>query len=469
MKQPVMSVPKNWAPFNEKAVEYINRSLEPTTWMSVLEGGKRGGKNVANCILFGAIIDSSRDGLFLAAGVSQGTAKMNILDSDGLGLSRYFKGRCSVGKYQGIDCLQVHTPKGLKHILFTGGGRSTDYKRIKGFSFGAVYITEANECDLVFIRECLDRTLSSYQRKIIIDFNPKPIRHRFYREFLNEFVEVNADCSKVEYRVDGVVYEHFNIFDNMAIDDIKLAGVLSTYNKTSAWYQSDILGKRVSSTGLIYPEFGKNQLVTPEYIANKIRTREWGNPEYTIGIDVGGTDATVATLCGIFTTNNSTRNHTKVAVVLDGFYHKQGNMTGMTYDSYAKLIVSRIKNAWLMQYPKLSLGNMWVESADKLFRQTLITEMQRQGMSTLHSITVNPSYKDDSIVNRIRFIDILINQNRFFINSTLENWITAYSECCWDAEEFNNGEWVRVDNGSYPVDCLDSTEYALIPYKQDLL
>ena len=32
-----------------------------------------------------------------------------------------------------------------------------------------------------------------------------------------------------------------------------------------------------------------------------------------------------------------------------------------------------------------------------------------------------------------------------------------------------NLNWVRVDDGSYPVDCLDSTEYAIQPYKQELL
>jgi len=39
----------------------------------------------------------------------------------------------------------------------------------------------------------------------------------------------------------------------------------------------------------------------------------------------------------------------------------------------------------------------------------------------------------------------------------------------WDEKRRQLGDWVRLDNGSYPVDCLDSAEYATIAYKSKLL
>ena len=80
-----------------------------------------------------------------------------------------------------------------------------------------------------------------------------------------------------------------------------------------------------------------------------------------------------------------------------------------------------------------------------------------------------PAYKKDGIVDRIRLGNILINQGRFFVVNHLKPWIEAYENAMWDDEEYEKGEWERIDDGSYPVDCLDSAEYSIQPYKESLL
>lgn len=82
---------------------------------------------------------------------------------------------------------------------------------------------------------------------------------------------------------------------------------------------------------------------------------------------------------------------------------------------------------------------------------------------------VVPAYKKDGIVDRIRLENILINQGRFFVMNHLKPWIEAFENAMWDDEEYEKGDWVRVDDGSYPVDCLDSAEYSIHPYKESLL
>ena len=44
------------------------------------------------------------------------------------------------------------------------------------------YVTEANECDPTFLKEVEDRTLSSDDRKIFHDLNPKGTKHSHYTE-----------------------------------------------------------------------------------------------------------------------------------------------------------------------------------------------------------------------------------------------------------------------------------------------
>jgi hypothetical protein len=80
-----------------------------------------------------------------------------------------------------------------------------------------------------------------------------------------------------------------------------------------------------------------------------------------------------------------------------------------------------------------------------------------------------PSYKKDGIVDRINLQNILINQGRKKIANHLSKWFEAYENALWDSDEYADKEWVRVDDGSYPVDCLDSDEYSIQPFKQHLL
>ena len=51
----------------------------------------------------------------------------------------------------------------------------------------------------------------------------------------------------------------------------------------------------------------------------------------------------------------------------------------------------------------------------------------------------------------------------------IDDLAEAYQMAVWDAEEYEKGEWVRVDDGSYPVDCLDSAEYSMYGFKRHLL
>lgn len=233
------------APFTQNQADYFNRCFDH--WFNVAEGGKRGGKNVLQTMAFCAMLEEHPNKLHLIAGVSQTTAKLNILDCDGFGLLNYFEGDCREGKYKDRSCLYVQTKTGEKVVLISGGAKDGDEKYIKGNTYGMAYVTEANECHPKFIKEVFDRTLSSSERKIFHDLNPKAPGHWYYTDIL-AFHE-NKQLNNPLY---GYNYGHFTIADNLSISDDKLKKTLTTYQKGTVWYDRDILGKRKVAQGLVY-------------------------------------------------------------------------------------------------------------------------------------------------------------------------------------------------------------------------
>ena len=257
------------APFTQNQVDYLSRCFY--SWFNVAEGGKRGGKNVLQTLAFCTLLEVHPNKLHLIAGVSQTTAKLNILDCDGFGLTNFFEGRCREGKYKDRSCLYVQTKTGEKVVLISGGAKDGDEKYIKGNTYGMAYVTEANECHQKFIKEVFDRTLSSSDRKIFHDLNPKAPKHWYYTDVIEFHLQKQAKNPNYGYN-----YGHFTIADNLSIDDNKLRTVLSTYKKGTVWYDRDILGLRKIAEGLVY-EFGESNIV------DEIPS----NGEYYISIDYG--------------------------------------------------------------------------------------------------------------------------------------------------------------------------------------
>ena len=271
----------DYAPLCRKQSEYIRRSL--TSWLNVAEGGKRAGKNIMNIIAWAACLEDHPDKLHLAAGVSISATKLNILDSNGFGLVHIFKGRCREGMYKDRDALFLKTRTGEKIILIAGGADNGSEAKIKGQTYGSVYITEANECCEAFVKECFVRTLSSHQRKVFMDLNPKGPQHWFYVDLLN-FYEKGAKDGAIT----GYNYEHFTVLDNLSMSDHQLCELMATYDKKSFWYAVDILGLRTAPEGIIY-----DMWTVDNTFAQTDVSQGWKSVcEHYVGIDYGTSNAT---------------------------------------------------------------------------------------------------------------------------------------------------------------------------------
>ena len=274
------------APFSQNQVDYLLRTQN--SWYNVAEGGKRGGKNVLQVLAFCMALQNHPNKLHLIAGVSQTTAKLNIVDCDGFGLMNFFDGKCRQGKYNDRSALFVNTNNGEKIILVSGGAKDGDEKYIKGNTYGMAYVTEANECHPNFIQEVFDRTLSSADRKIFHDLNPKAESHWYYTDVLDFHQEKQRKDRNYGYN-----YGHFTIADNLSISDEKLRNTLKTYQKGTVWYERDILGRRKTAQGIIFPNFASDQ--TPYIIKQKDLPKRFRYVE--CGFDIGGNGSAYAMTC----------------------------------------------------------------------------------------------------------------------------------------------------------------------------
>ncbi|MBQ8160920.1 MAG: phage terminase large subunit [Clostridia bacterium] len=433
-----------YAEFDVKQVKYLSGAMYGA-WLNVAEGGKRAGKNILNAIAWSLCLEEHPDKLHLAAGVSISAAKMNILDANGFGLMSLFAGRCQLKKYMGREALYIHTRTGEKIVLLAGGRRSNDAAMIKGHSYGTAYITEVNECHQTFFQEVMDRTLASSKRQLFLDLNPKTPRHWFYHDFL-DFQQEKAERGENP----GFNYAHLTAENNLSLSPEQLKRELSKYNKASVWYKADILGLRTAASGRIYVSFSGREAGMELREMEKRRFTE-----FSVGVDLGGTDATAAVLVGF------TEGYREV-LVLDGVYHRQGMDERMSESAYAG-IIARWLGTWGRRLRQPI--SVYVDSAAKLFRTGLKNALQEHG---IQNVSVKGTDKRDGINARIELTEQLLAENRLRIASHLSPWMEAFENATWDVHGYEKGEWVRLDDGSYPVDCLDALEYAIYPFRRYL-
>ena len=427
------------APFSENQSAFFWRCFDH--WFNVAEGGKRGGKNVLITMAYCAILEKHPSKLHLVAGVSTTTARLNILDCDGYGVSNYFEGRCREGQYKNRDCLYVNTPTGEKIILVSGGGKDRDERLIKGNTYGTAYITEANECHPNFIKEVFDRTISSPDRKVFHDLNPKAPGHWYYEDVIG-FHE-QQQLTDPDY---GYNYGHFDISDNMSISDTQLRKILKTYDKNSVWYKRDILGQRCPADGLVYQYFADH---TDEFlIDDPLKWCEKNGHRITtvmIGVDFGGTGS-----ANKFQATGITGRGTVIA--LDEEYIKR-DIDPDALNKAFSLFVQRVSAVY-------GASQTRADSAEQILIRGLTHTVQKDRLRT----TVKNAIKGE-INNRIRLSILLMAQKRFYISRKCPHLVSALQTAVYDPKKTDD---TRLDDGTSDIDSLDAFEYSIEPWAKQL-
>lgn len=426
------------APLCLKQTEYIKRCQE--SWLNVAHGGKRGAKNVTNGLAFCIALETHPNKLHLVAGYEISSAKLNIIDCDGYGILNYFAGRCREGKYKNRECLYVETVTGTKIIVLAGGGKANSYKTIKGNTYGMAYVTEANECDPTFLKEVEDRTLSSDDRKIFHDLNPKSPKHWYYTEYLAFHEEQQKKDSSY-----GFNYEEFNIFDNLSITNEKLKKRLATYDKKSIWYKRDILGMRVASESFLFTPIIENE--------DKYYTDNPNIGYIVTGVDFGGNGSAHA-----FVTSSVMRSFSEVIAL-------RADRTEIIDDIHKKL--KQLKDTFkkhilfvLNKYGKIDM--IYADCAE----QILISALQE----VLDDLNLHIPIKDSiktPIPSRIYAINMLLMVGRLkFVKDDTKILVKALQEAVQDPEE-DEDRW--LDDGTSDIDTIDGFNYGIENFYKQIL
>ncbi|MCH5271589.1 MAG: phage terminase large subunit [Lachnospiraceae bacterium] len=437
------------APFSKRQEAYLYRCME--NWFNVAEGGKRGGKNVLQTLIFCMLLETHKNKIHLVAGVSIATAKLNILDCDGYGLLNYFEGRCREGKYQNRDCVYVGTKTGEKIVLISGGGKDGDEKLIKGNTYGMAYVTEANECHPKFLKEVFDRTLSSADRKVFHDLNPKEEEHWYYTDILRFHEKQQEEDSHYGYN-----YGHFTIADNYSVSDNKLRSILATYDKETVWYRRDIRGDRAVAEGIIFRRFANNNEpylyddaeLLEEYIEQgetKVRLKK--KPfKIVIGIDFGG-------------------NESKTTFVATGYFNRYHDFRVLeeggpppTSDIDADIICVEFIKFYKLVLEKYGRVD-WIfpDSAATTMINSLISAAKKAGLPWRNI----KGCRKNAVEERPRTVDLLFNTSRLKINRRCVNLRKAIGSLRWDEKEPNRPEDKNIGNCN---DWWDGFCYTLLDF-----
>ena len=436
----------NPAQLSQRQYDYMLRCFE--SWFNVAEGGKRGGKNVLATLIFCSMLENHKNKIHLVAGVSVATAKLNILDCDGYGLLNYFEGRCREGKYKDRDCVYVQTKTGEKVVLVSGGGKDGDEKLIKGNTYGMAYVTEANECHPKFLKEVFDRILSSSDRKIFHDLNPKEEEHWYYTDILKFHEEQQEINQKYGYN-----YGHFTLVDNMSLSDKQIATVLSTYQKDSVWYKRDIRGERAVAEGIIFRRFAENNKPylyddsTDPLLERDMNGKLIHIPsKVIIGIDFGGNGSMTTFVCTLY----FNRYHDFRTAEEDGIE--------LSKDIDADRICERFIEFYRMCIERYGFVS-WVfpDSASTTMINSLISAAKKAGLPS-SNIT---GCRKNEISERPRTIDLLFNTGRLKINKNCVRLRKAIGNLKWDEKKPNIPEDKNIGNCN---DWWDAFCYCLLDF-----
>ena len=429
----------NYAPFDEKQVDYINKCQ--TSWFNVAEGGKRGAKNVINALAFSIALENHKNKLHLIAGSSIANAKLNVIDCDGYGIMNYFEGRCRLGKYDNKECLYVDCADGkTKVLIFAGGAKSNDYVGIKGNTYGMAYVTEANECHPTFLQEVMDRTLSSSDRKIFHDLNPKPPSHWYYTDILAFHEKQSSIIKKYGYN-----YGHFNIFNNLSISTEKLKGVLRTYQKSSIWYKRDILGNRIASAGVLFGDIANNKA---RYMIDNARSGF-----ITCGVDFGKNGSAHA-----FCSQRISRTFSYVDVLRSDLVDCTEN-SDINDDRGIGSVLAKLEKGFIehIKYVQKHWGRIDAVFCDEAEPELIDFLKKAMARNNIH-IPITKSIKIP-ISSRIHLWGILLMQDRIkFVKNETEDIVKGLQEATQDCDAEDDR---YLDDGTSCIDILDANNYGI--------
>lgn len=343
---------------------------------------------------------------------------MSIVD-----ITHYY--RVSYNRHLNLLTVEGH---GITNYFYVFGGKDeSSYQLIQGITLSGVLFDEVALMPKSFVNQAITRTLSVEEALCWFNCNPENQFHWFYKEWIRKSEEHE------------VLHLHFLMTDNPTLTPKQIAKAEKSF--TGVFHDRYIKGLWVSAEGVIYREFADN---TEKYLLDS-------QPDdilfANIGIDFGGNKSAHAAVCTGY--SKSLRR----VVILDEYYRKEIITPTELYEDLCGFI-KRCQS-------RCNAYDVYCDSAE-----TVLVKGLKNVVAANHiNVDIHNARKSE-IIGRIRLVNQLMAQGRFFVLKNCTHLTAALQTSVWDSKKLND---VRLDDGNYNIDSLDAMEYALEPYMTDLI
>lgn len=428
-----------WKPFSKKQLKILTWWCDNSPVKDydgiIADGAVRSGKTVSMAISFVQwAMARFNETDFALCGKTVGSLRRNViitLKQQLLSLNFDFEEKRS-------DNLIIISKGDTTNYFYVFGGKDeSSQDLIQGMTLGGVLFDEVALMPQSFVTQAEARC-SLEGSKLWYNCNPKGPTHYFKQEYIDVAEEKR------------LLYLHFTMDDNLTLsEDVK-----ERYRRmfTGVFYERNILGLWVTAEGKIYISFSKDNIIdTVDWYA-KDEDGKYINPLRkkisicTIGVDFGGNKSSTTFTCTAFT-----QGFNECITVKEKRIKQEIDPTQLE-----KMFVDFCREC-MTEYKVLAA---YCDSAE----QVLIRGLRKAVVNAKIPIAINNARKGE-IIDRIRFGLTMFAQHRFFILSTCNETIQAYTDAVWDEKK----EDVRLDDGTTNIDSLDSSEYSQEPYMKIMI
>lgn len=402
-----------YSPKQKACIQYAIEEGRINLW----EGSVRSGKTINSLIAFALWVSDAPPGSLLMVGRTSDTLRRNVLEPlmEIVG-TRYLRVSYGAGWAQLFG----------RKIHLLGADNQAAESRIRGLTLAGAYVDEVSIIGANHGREFFQMLLTRLSvkgAKVFGTTNPSSPSHWLLTDYLEkaELVVTREGTVKLPRNApDGLgVYRYrFTLDDNESlpaeyVDSLKasLSGI---------FYSRFILGEWIASEGAIFPNFSISTPVVPPSMELE---------DYTVGIDVGTTNATHAVML-------ATNRHTRTVHVLGE--HVSTDAT-LTYSQQVEAL-----DAWIRSFGLRVRPVLVVDPSARAFRN----EVRR--------VTgVYPWAANNKVLEGISDMGTLLANNVLQVHEgrspVLVSEIQGYR---WDLKASERGEDKPIKEADHGVDAL---------------
>lgn len=407
--------------FSEKQNEVISLlKHQKLSRINLLEGSVRSGKTWISLVLWALwVATMPEDGVYLMAAKT-----LTALERNNLNLLASLVGNDNFT----FSVASKRATLFGRCVYLEGASDARAEQKIRGLTLTGAYCDELTLFEEEFFAMLLSR-LSAPDAKLFATTNPDSPGHWLMTNYIKRAEAGEIDMCRIPFLID----------DNPFLPKEYIKSLKKEY--TGVFYDRFIRGMWVAAEGCVYPEFAN----TPERYIMKRTPSDISFA--TIGVDFGGNRSAHAFVCVGFT------KRMQKAVVLDEFYLKKQ----ISPKELERAFIHFVKR----QKKRFPVYEAYCDSAETTLICGLKDAVYRENIA----IDIRKA-KKTKITDRIRFINRLIAQKRFFLTAHCTHTADAIKNAVWDETETGD---VRKDDGSVNIDSLDALEYAVEPFINDMI